>query len=675
MSTKYPGGLITKTPVTPTGPYQNGTAPGVWTVDQALQYTKQGIWPTAGNQDPANLYIEYLFQTYLYTGNGSTQTITNGINLSGKGGLVWLKERSPNTADHNLVDTVRGVTSLLFSNLSNAAQIGGSPLDSFSSTGFVTNANGNSTNSLYATWTFREQPKFFDIVTYTGNGLSSQVISHNLGSVPGCIIVKNLTSGARDWEVFHRSLGATKSIQLNLTSAATTSIDYWNNTAPTSTQFTVGGNNTVNTDTHNYVAYLFAHDAGGFGASGTENVISCGGFTHAGANAVQTLGYEPQFLLIKKVNDVGDWKIVDTMRGWSVAGPDLNLYPNTSGAEVDSGMYNPVATGFDWGQNGTFIYIAIRRGPMQIPTVGTTVYNAVTRTGNGSATTVTGVGFTPDTVFSKTRTPAGNNPSGMAFDRLRGINKTLTLEAAGTEATNTILSAFTMNGYSFLAGGNDPNLNTYTYCDWNFKRAPSFFDEVCYTGTGATTTVTHNLAATPELIIVKSRNQPYAWETYSVTFGIDAYLRLNTDAAVGTGVSGFWGSSNPTSTTFGLGTYANNNGSGTTYVAYLFATCAGVSKVGSYTGTGALQTINCGFTTGARWVMIKRTDDIGDWYVWDSTRGIIPSNDPYLRINSSAAEVTGTDYVDTTAVGFDVTSAASGTINASSATYIFLAIA
>jgi hypothetical protein len=386
--------------------------------------------------------------------------------------------------------------------------------------------------------------------------------------------------------------------------------------------------------------------------------------------------------MMKNTTSADSWYMYDTMRGMSMTN-DVYLRANQSAAEGSFGAsyVKPTATGFTWdstafgGAGDNYIYIAIRRGPMQVPTVGTTVYNAITRTGNGSATTITGVGFTPDTVLSKTRTPAGNNPSGMAFDRLRGINKTLTLEAAGTEATNTILSAFTMDGYSFLVGGNDPNLNTYTYCDWNFKRAPNFFDEVCYTGTGVTRTVNHNLTVAPELMIVKGRNQPYAWETYSVTFGIDAYLRLNTSDAVGTGVSGFWGSSNPTSTTFGLGAYANNNGSGTNYVAYLFATCPGVSKVGSYTGTSALQTINCGFTTGARWVMIKRTDDIGDWYVWDSTRGIIPSNDPYLRINSSAAEVTSTDYVDTNAVGFDLTSAASGTVNANGAAYIFLAIA
>jgi hypothetical protein len=126
---------------------------------------------------------------------------------------------------------------------------------------------------------------------------------------------------------------------------------------------------------------------------------------------------------------------------------------------------------------------------------------------------------------------------------------------------------------------------------------------------------------------------------------------------------------------FSVGTSTTTNDSAATYVAYLFATCPGVSKVGSYTGTGTTQTINCGFTAGSRFVMIKRTDSTGDWYVWDSARGIIAGNDPYLLINSDAPEVTNTDYVDTAATGFELSSTAPAAINASGGTFIFLAIA
>jgi hypothetical protein len=124
-----------------------------------------------------------------------------------------------------------------------------------------------------------------------------------------------------------------------------------------------------------------------------------------------------------------------------------------------------------------------------------------------------------------------------------------------------------------------------------------------------------------------------------------------------------WNDTAPTSTVFTVGT--SNSASSQTYVIYLFTTCAGVSKVGSYTGTGTTQTINCGFTAGSRFVMIKRTDSTGDWYYWDSARGIVSGNDPYLLLNSTAAEVTSTDYVDTDSAGFEISSTAPAAINAS----------
>jgi hypothetical protein len=128
---------------------------------------------------------------------------------------------------------------------------------------------------------------------------------------------------------------------------------------------------------------------------------------------------------------------------------------------------------------------------------------------------------------------------------------------------------------------------------------------------------------------------------------------------------------------FSIGTdpSVNGNTGSPTYVAYLFATVSGVSKVGSYTGTGALQTVNCGFSSGARFVLIKRADSSGDWYLYDSAQGISSGNDPYLALNSINAQVTNTNYVDTDTTGFKVTAAAPAGLNANGGTYIFLAIA
>jgi hypothetical protein len=145
------------------------------------------------------------------------------------------------------------------------------------------------------------------------------------------------------------------------------------------------------------------------------------------------------------------------------------------------------------------------------------------------------------------------------------------------------------------------------------------------------------------------------------------YLLLTATDALNTGLS-----ATATSTTFTLGTgafdYSDN------YVAYLFATCAGVSKVGTYTGTGTTKQVDCGFTGGARFVLIKKTSGTGSWYVWDSARGIVSGNDPYLLLNSTAAEVTSTDYIDTYSAGFEISSTAPSEINENGGSFIFLAI-
>ena len=630
-------------------------------------------------------YIEEVFSTFLYTGTGASQTITNNIDLSTKGGLVWLKSRTEGVGaydgNHNLFDTVRGTTKLLKSNTTDAQATNATTLTAFSSTGFSIGGNGNINNNgdNFTSWTFRKQPKFFDVVTYTGTG-SARTVAHNLGSVPACMIIKQTNTGGADWAVYHRSQGATKYGLLNTTAAFANDAgnDRWNNTSPTSTVFTVGIDTEVNLNGSTYVAYLFAHDAGGFGLSGTDNVISCGSFTTDGsAYANVTLGYEPQWVLQKRTDTAQGWYLTDNMRGSATLGGQCaQLFPNTSGAESSgTGGAHPTATGFEstgLAVSGTFIYIAIRRGPMKVPTTGTSVFSPVARTGTGSIVNVTTPNFAPDLLFSRDR---GSSVGKFSFnDKLRGPSKSLYSTDTAAEATTTGLTSFNNLGYTAPADGlsyNEDGDGMITEC---FQRAPLFFDEVCYTGTGSATTFSHNLQAVPELIIVKRRDTTGAWDSYCSALANTEYVVLNTTAAKATGATR-WNSTTPTSSVFSVGTSTTTNASAGTYVAYLFATCAGVSKVGSYTGTGALQTVNCGFTSGARFVLIKRTDSTGDWWTYDSARGITSGNDPYLFLNSTAVEVTSTNYVDTDTTGFKVTAAAPAGLNASGGTYIFLAIA
>jgi hypothetical protein len=616
----------------------------------------------------ANYYIEDVFSTWLYTGNDSTQTINNGIDLAGKGGLFWGKQRD-STGRHWLLDSARGGNTLS-TNLTDAqsSAFGSSP---FTSTGLsftATNPIYNASGSTYASWTFRKQPKFFDVVTYTGDG-SNRTVAHNLGSVPGCIIVKR-TDFIGGWVVYHRSLGtpAQNSIFLNSTNAET-GVGYWNSTSPTSTSFSLGTDGLVNGSGATYVAYLFAHNAGGFGLTGTDNVISCGSYTGTGSTEQQiTLGYEPQWVMIKRTDTTDQWIMVDNMRGFFRTA-DNALCANTSTSEAGdvsvSGAMQPTATGFSLfnansavnASGGTYIYIAIRRGPMKVPTDGTKVFNTVLDVAQNA---LANSGFVTDLSITTRQSGAIK-----AFVPRLITSSFLTSTSTDAESsTGGTLQFDRMNGVYQTAFFSTPNVW------WMFQRAPGFFDEVCKKGLtndyGYTTS--HNLGVVPELIITKDRvNSTQGWPVWcSLLSTSNTQLLLNSNAASSSLNSMTATSTSITTTIAAIPTPDQ--------VLYLFASCPGVSKIFSYTGNGSSQTINCGFTGGARFVMIKRTDDTGDWYVWDTARGIVSGDDPHLSLNTTAAEVTTDDTIDTDSTGFVVNQVSATNVNVNGATYIGLAI-
>jgi hypothetical protein len=636
-------------------------------------------------------YIEDVFSTWLYTGStgGGTQNIVNNIDLATKGGLTWIKCRNVGYT-HFLNDTARGAGNVLQSNTTSANQATTSTfgLTSFNADGFTVKDDGlgpggalagqggglNFTGNTYASWTFRKAEKFFDVVTYTGTG-ANRTIAHNLGSVPGCMIIKQTNTGGADWAVYHRSQGATKYGLLNTTAAFVNDAGSarWNNTDPTSTVFSVGNDTEVNLNGSTYVAYLFAHDAGGFGLTGTDNVISCGSVTLNGSGAGSvTLGYEPQWILLKNSQATENWQITDNMRGMPVGSADALLLPNSSAAESSYDDIDPTSTGFnvkDLNSSQTYIYIAIRRGPMKVPTDATKVFSVTS--GNFSTPYTVTTGFPVDLCYSSRTGGSARHFN----DRLRGPTVQTSYRYLATNTTDAELTG-TSAGIGFQSNTSIIDNDWVTGANavwWNFGRAPGFFDEVCYTGTGVTLNVNHNLAAVPELMIVKGRNSASAWDVYSQPTGNTNVLRLSTTNA--TSVQPQWNNTTPTSTVFTVKGGETANVSGRTYVAYLFATCPGVSKVGSYTGNGSTQTIDCGFTGGARFVLIKRTDSTGDWYVYDTARGMTALTDPYLLANTSAAQTATLGSVTTVSTGFALNSAVLADINVNGGSYIYFSVA
>lgn len=623
---------------------------------------------TAGAE--AALAIEDVFSTYLYTGNGSTQTITNGIDLAGEGGLVWTKPRSAATfGDHILVDSERGDFQI---QTNTTAANNAIASFNFSSTGYVVPNNNriNQSGITYASWTFRQAPRFFDVVTYTGTG-ANRTIAHDLGVVPGCIIVKR-TDTTGNWQVYHRSLANTQYMVLNSTAAAATGTTRWNSTTPTSSVFSIGTDATVNASGGTYVAYLFAHDPLGPSGDGSDGFIACGSYTGNGlaAGPTVTLGWEPQWLLVKDASSSGtDWLVIDNMRGFTVAGRvDAFLKPNLSDAEDTGSYFAPTATGFSVTDNSylinssgnTYAYIAIRRGPMREPTVGTEVFQPAIE--NSTDNPRFDAPFPVDMAFQLYPT-GGSSSYPRNGSRLTGTDYLVTSGTVAADTTTNMAWGYMQGFYLGIAAG--------TGVAHMFRRAPGFFDVVAYTGTGVARTINHNLGVAPELMIVKKRSAVDNWIVYAG----DAtdYLILNTTAATAD-LDTMWNDTAPTSSVFSLGTNDDVNGNTATFIAYLFATLPGISKVGTYTGNGSNQTINCGFTTGARFILIKRTDSTGDWYVWDTARGIVAGNDPRLSLNSTAAEVTTDDTIDPANSGFIVNQVTATNVNVSSASYIFYAV-
>tara|TARA_R100000988_G_scaffold103640_1_gene83848 strand:+ start:247 stop:2937 length:2691 start_codon:yes stop_codon:yes gene_type:complete len=615
-----------------------------------------------------------------YTGNFTPPNAALPLDTTanGEGGLVWIKDRDSGSNSHMLYDTARGAYYAIKSNTTDVNQTRSNGLTAFTSSGFTLGSLGaeNSSGNSKVSWTFRKQAKFLDIVTYTGDGNADRQINHNLGSVPGMMIVKKYAGSTTRWSVYHRSLGTGKFLNLDDTAAVVTQSDHWQ-TAPTATQFTVETNGNVNNNGDSYVAYLFAHNNndGGFGPTGSDDIIKCGSFTTDGTGIFPSvdLGFEPEFVLLKSATSSTSWFLLDDMREYSKTGTKP-LEANAAAAETTSWGSNtylgaPTATGFDGNgvgsgiTNATIIYMAIRAGPLAAPTAGTQVFS-IDYIGSSApyfdSTHIVDMGLVKLTTASS---------SWFVYSRLLG-EKTLYTDSTAAEANASEA------GFDFMDGHIDALWGDSNAMSWMWKRAPSYFDVVAYTGTGSTHNVSHNLGVVPEMMWVKRRDTSYGWYVYHKDIGNTKYLALeNTDAeATGTGA---WDSTTPTSSVFTVGTQHRTNQSGGTFMNYLFATVAGVSKVGSYTGSSSgVVTVDCGFSAGARLVICKRTDAAGSWYLYDSVRGINSSaDDPYLLLDTTDAGVTNTNNIEPHSSGFQLTQQGANPISINGGTYIFYAIA
>ena len=491
-------------------------------------------------------------------------------------------------------------------------------------------------------------------------------MSHNLGSDPGMVIIKR-TDSTSNWEVFHRSLSSGNKLVLNSTGAQSSGADI---TATSSTNITLSDSFVVNGSSATYVGYFFAHNNndGGFGPD-SEDIIKCGSFTGVGTGAVNVnLGFEPQWIMVKNASRAEGWFIQDSMRGMADTYWEYLLANEASAAAGQTAdRVVPTATGFTINNNGssafgqsgdTCIYMAIRRPDQSTPTAASDVFKV--DQGHSSNTPNFESGFPLD--FGLLRQTSGDN---FKLSSRLTHGKYLETTSTAAESSNSNYSFDFQNGWVGSAFGT-------SYYSWMWKRATGFCDVVAYDGGGGSS-INHNLGVTPEMYWIKCRSDGSTnrwWADYhkDVTTQASKYLRL--DSNQGLSDLGVFHNGTIDASTFSANNgYSVVNESGQTYIAYLFATLSGISKVGSFTQSGATN-VDCGFTGSTpALIILKRHDSSGDWIVFDSVRGIVAGNDPSMDLNNSDAEVTNADIVDPYSSGFATTS------SLANGNYIFYAVA
>ena len=702
------------------------------------QMASSGSYGGSGNPslgEGAGVYNDN-FSVTLYKGNGATNTINTGIDLT-NGGLVWIKDRF-NSISHTLFDTSRGVNKFLEADTDTAEQNRITPQDgltTFRTNGFTLGAYGNinTNNNHYVAWSFKKAEKFFDIVTWTGDGTEPRTINHNLNCAVGRMVVKRLDS-AGDWMVYDKNFstsslnGQFHNFWNGRTGAEFPQQNVWYDTKPTTTQLTLGYNSNVNASGGSYVAYLWAHDD-----TSPDSLIQVQRVNHnlnmntfrenAFGTSGNPNGFEPGFLWYKSVRHTSsagvssDWVMVDTNRGWG-RGVVKELHTNDNGAEYKrTGAYfyrNRRGYTSIGNLNGTnhvasFSVMGIRKNMQDMSTrsgnlSGTSGSTNVFYASTGQTSSYPTPAFVNSTLTSGGSTYAPHVDMAIAIDS--PVNQTnwriytrdlgegyLDIESNTQHNFAADTSKRWDHYYGWYETGvSAPNLPY----GWLWKRAKGFFDVQPYrnwvnTNPGYYTdyVVPHELGSTDQapMLWVKGVNNFRNWAVWHPSFQNPdrEFLRLNSTAGVvtDTGNTYPFGSQPPTATNMYFGAWESVNEGAShnvnEYIAFIFGETSGVSKLGSYTGTGtSTVTVNCGFTNGIEFVMIKRADSSGNWTIFDRVRGINTSaNDVRLTTQTTNAYSTVHDEIEQTTNGFKIFANinAGGNLNVNGGHYIFYAIA
>ena len=679
--------------------------------------TKAGIWMpknakntlTFGNNGfylPFNSTVTATGQsTVIYRGTGAGRSVEG---MGYKPDMVWYKNRDTTNA-HIIQDRVRGPSAYLVPSENYLDFSAGNILQAYTNDGFYygTNAAGNNSGSDTVAWAWDagadQTATGYGCVIYTGSATIRPVT--DIGFSPDLVWIKERT-GAANNRLFDSVRGPGKNLISNSDSTegtdSNTQISFIND------GFTLGSNSQVNNNGDAFVAWCW--DAGDSAPATNNNgsvpstvkASTANGFsivTHENGSGTRTVGHglssAPELIIEKKLDSTGDWLAQTTV----IDGSNDYLRLNTTAAKANGAAAAPTSTVYTPNVGGGADCLAYCFHSV-------TGYSKIgVYTGNGSATgpTVT-CGFRPAFVLIKRTDNTGSwyifdvnrDPDNKGQRYLRPNSDA----AEGGSGTGTEYVDFQSNGFQIIASGTDfgdGNTSGATYLYMAFAGgkdtiAPvntngsttsrvkasddTGFSIVEYEGTGSNATVGHGLSSAPDWVVVKNKSLAANWTVYhSGNTGSPAtqYLSLNLTDATASGSGVVWNSTAPTSSVFSIGTGNAVNRSGDEFIAYCWTATTGKSDFGSYTGTGSSGKAVTGLGFKPDWLMIKRTDSTGNWFMYDSSRESVNDRDYALFANLNDAETLQSNgAVSFDSDGFTLNNTGTA-LNASGGTYIYMA--
>ena len=622
-------------------------------------------------------YVDDIFSTYLFKGNATARSINNAVDLSSEGGMVWLKNRD-GAFNHTLFDTVRGTAKIIRSSTNGAETSGGQTLTAFNNNGFTlgTDSMVNSNNDETASWSFRKAPGFFDVVTYTGNGASGgRTIAHSLGSVPGLILIKRTDATAK-WIVYHRDTGASKSANLNNSNAFETDVYSFNQTEPTSTNFTLG-EHSINQNNEEYVAYLFAGgestaatarsvDFDGTGdeltvASSTDHTFGSGNFTIECWFKVSdvSLGHTLVALWNYPANR-RSWALSASSNGtitFSVNPTGSGTTTNVSGGSIKNGQWYHVAAVRDGNTlrvfvNGIQVKTASYTGAIYDNTTDPVTIGAMASEGGYATGQISNVRVVKGTaVYTSSFRPTYEPLTNITNTKLLCCNNSSTTGSTvtpGTITANGDPTAITDSPFDDPAGFVFGDAG-----DQNVIKCGS------YVGNGSSDGPEINLGFEPQWILIKRSSASESWMIFDAMRGMTTQAGndhdLRADSSNSEGDTRDYIDITPTGFKQ-VNTQAMMNGNGDTYIYMCIRRPdgyvgkppelgTGVFTMATGSGGSTFPGFNSGFPVDL--ALARRPASSDNWYTYSRFTGT-----KYVRTDTNAAQLNDTSSAFDSNVGW-----------------------